>query len=65
MKMLLFLMIFRVNHKVSKQFDLIRVSDNLMAFIKESRSFVACSTMALWRKRGAVVFTQSEAVEVR
>ena len=58
MKMLLFLMIFRVNHKVSKQFDLIRVSDNLMAFIKVLRSFVACSTIAVQRKRSGSFHTQ-------
>ena len=34
------------------------MSDNLMAFIKESRSFVACSTMALWRKRSGSFHTE-------
>ena len=58
MNMLLFLMIFRVNHKVSKQFDLICVSDNLMAFIKVLRSFVACSTIAVQRKRSGSFHTE-------
>ena len=58
MKMLLFFMIFKVNHNVSKQFDLIRVSDNLMAFIKVLRSFVACSTIAVQRKRSGSFHTE-------